>query len=381
MKAAALLAFAAAIAVPPLIATQKTLPLDQWQRHVIDSSRPWRAVFITASDLDGDGWKDVAAGAWWYRNPGRAAADWKRQTFGTPLNNMAAVYDFDDDGRPDVLGTTGEGSVQSGEFVWARNEGGGKFSVGKAATCKGDFLQGVAVAQFHPREPLTVLLSWHHGDLGQLGLMKLTVPSHPKTAGWNCEKLTDFSKEEELTVGDINRDGKRDVLLGTAWLENKGPGQWQPHILYNTQDWGDRNRLVDLNRDGRLDSLVGYWAETGDTKLAWYEQGRDAAKPWPEHVIAMMMRPMSIDVGDLDGDGDMDIVAGEHNLKQPGESRLILFENADGRGGSWRQHLIFKGDEHHDGAQLVDIDNDGDLDVISIGWSHPNVVLYENKAR
>lgn len=36
------------------------------------------------------------------------------------------------------------------------------------------------------------------------------------------------------------------------------------------------------------------------------------------------------------------------------------------------------GDEHHDGAIVTDIDDDGDLDIISIGWSHGRVLLYEN---
>jgi len=34
--------------------------------------------------------------------------------------------------------------------------------------------------------------------------------------------------------------------------------------------------------------------------------------------------------------------------------------------------------EHHDGAVLADIDDDGDLDILSIGWSHGRVLLYEN---
>jgi hypothetical protein len=42
--------------------------------------------------------------------------------------------------------------------------------------------------------------------------------------------------------------------------------------------------------------------------------------------------------------------------------------------------VVYTGDEHHDGAQVADIDGDGDLDIISIGWSHDRVLLYENKA-
>src|SRR6185436_20178966 len=99
--------------------------MDRWERHVIDPARPWRAVYILPADLDGDGWKDIVTGAWWYRNPGSAGGTWKRSEIGMPLRNMAAIHDFNGDGKPDILGTTGEGSQKSGEFVWARGDGKG----------------------------------------------------------------------------------------------------------------------------------------------------------------------------------------------------------------------------------------------------------------
>ena len=103
------------------------------------------------------------------------------------------------------------------------------------------------------------------------------------------------------------------------------------------------------------------------------------AEPWPERVIAIdVVGPMSVGVADLDNDGDQDVVVGEHNMTSPADARLLLYENTDGTGTSWRVHLVHEGDEHHDGAELVDIDADGDLDILSIGWSHDRVVLYEN---
>jgi hypothetical protein len=71
---------------------------------------------------------------------------------------------------------------------------------------------------------------------------------------------------------------------------------------------------------------------------------------------------------------------GEHNYKDPATAKLHILENTDGRGGQWKDHVISVGDEHHDGAILADMDNDGDLDIISIGWKNPRVLLYENRA-
>lgn len=352
-------------------------PLDRWERHVIDGEKPWRAIFITAADLDGDGLEDIVTGGWWYKNPGDSGADWTRQTIGAPLNNMAAVYDFDGDGHLDVLGTQGQGADTNAEFVWARNDGTGTFTIfDNIEAGDGDFLQGVAVERFQPGGPLEVALSWHAAGKG---IQMLAVPDNPTGETWSRRQASPTSQDEALSVGDIDGDGQPDLLLGTRWLRNAGD-TWQAYTLHDTGGDPDRNRLADINGDGRLDAVVGFEAISTPGKLAWYAQGSDPAALWTEHVIDTVIGPMSLDVADMDGDGDLDVVVGEHNTADPASAKLYVFENVDGTGTSWQKHLVYTGDEHHDGAQVVDIDGDGDLDIISIGWTHGRVLFYENTA-
>ena len=345
--------------------------LDSWDRHVVDSNKGGQAVLIDAGDLNGDGLPDIVTGGWWYDNPGAASGNWTRSSLGSPLNNMAAIYDFDGDGQLDVLGTEGSGSNSNPNLVWARNNGGGSFSIlDNIESGPGDFLQGVAIAQFQSGGPVQVLLSWHISN----SVYELSLPGDPVNTTWPQGTLASTSQEEDLSVGDIDRDGDLDVLLGTKWLRNDG-GTWSTQTLSNSSGLPDRCRLADINNDGRLDAVVGWEFES---KLTWYEQGAVATDLWTERFIATdFYAPMSMDVGDIDKDGDIDVVAGEHNLSNPGSARVHVFENVS-NGASWTQHEVYTGDEHHDGTQLVDMDNDGDLDIISIGWSHNRVLLYEN---
>ncbi|HWQ96138.1 MAG TPA: VCBS repeat-containing protein [Candidatus Methylomirabilis sp.] len=351
--------------------------LDPWERHIVDIEKPWRSIFITSDDMDNDGNKDIITGGWWYKNPGTRGKNWIRQTIGQPLNNMAAVYDFDGDGDMDVLGTPGKGSDPNAIFVWGRNDGSGKFSIlNNIEPGDGDFLQGTAAGNFHSGGPVEIALSWHEEGKG---IQMLTLPSDVSKDMWSLRHISNISQDEALSQGDIDMDGDIDILLGTRWLNNDR-GSWKPYTINPTGGLPDRNKLADINGDGRLDAVVGFEAVSIPGKLVWYEQVDEASSTWKEHIIANVVGPMSLDAADMDNDGDPDVVVGEHNLKKSSEAKLFFFENSDGKGNIWNKHIIYTGDEHHDGAQTIDIDNDGDLDIISIGWSHGRVLLYENKA-
>ncbi|MEK9136210.1 MAG: VCBS repeat-containing protein, partial [Bacteroidota bacterium] len=179
-------------------------PLDQWEKHIIEPVVPRRALWIVAADIDRDGKKDIVTGGWWYKNPGAPGGTWTRQEIGAPMNQMAAVYDFDGDGDLDVFGTQGIGSEPNSTFAWARNDGSGNFTIlTNIQSGQGPFIQGVAIAKFAVGRPLEVALSWQDAVGGS---QMLTVPSDPSTGTWTWRQFSTTSQGEGIDAKDIDRD-------------------------------------------------------------------------------------------------------------------------------------------------------------------------------
>lgn len=348
-----------------------------WERTVVDADKGARAVFIDHADINGDGWPDIVTGAWWYENPA-GSGSWTQHTIGDPLNDMLAVFDADNDGDLDILGSQGQGSTRSRDFAWAENDGSGNFTVRTNIESVDDagFLQGVVVTDWDENGRSDIILSWNGN---RNGTQSLSPSANPTTDTWPLTEITPTSLGEEVDAADIDGDDDIDITLGTIWLENDD-GTWIEHTAHNpAQGEPDRVQLADMDKDGDLDVVIGYGHDT-TTLLAWYEQPDDPTQLWDEHVLGSLISPLSLDVIDFDSDGDMDVLAGEHNLDVPNQTRTVFYENLDGSGDSWQPHIVWVGDEHHDGTQIADMDQDGDYDIISIGWTHGRVVLYENVA-
>ncbi|MAI32186.1 MAG: hypothetical protein CMM07_11025 [Rhodopirellula sp.] len=369
-----------------------------WVRHVIDDNRPGQATAVFAEDFDGDGRKDLVSGGSWYRNPGALGDQWERSELGSGATDAALVHDFDRDGRPDVLatgwraygyqtpfweklanwvaGSRAKEGNHGERLVWARNLGAGEFEIlENIQTASGDLLQGSAVFPVEDNNEERVLLSWHAAGEG---LQSITVPKEARDKEWEWSEFSSLSLDEALTVADLDADQNPDVILGTVILYGRGAGDRETVWIDEEGLKPDRNVVSDLNGDGLPDIVVGFEAvsETGD--LVWYQQLSEEGS-WTKHLIARLTGPMSLGVADMDDDGDQDVIVGEHDLRNPERARILWFENRN-NGESWLPRLIHQGDEHHDGALVVDLDADGDQDVVSIGWGHQNVIVYESSA-
>jgi VCBS repeat protein len=84
-----------------------------------------------------------------------------------------------------------------------------------------------------------------------------------------------------------------------------------------------------------------------------------------------------MDVADMNKDGLVDIVTGEHR----GSKKVIIWENVK-QGTSWVPHVVDSWRESHLGARAVDLDGDGDLDIVSIAWDrYQDLHVWRNEAQ
>jgi hypothetical protein len=319
---------------------------------------------------------DIVAGRYFYRNPGKdMSAKWDRTVLpGNSSIDAMLILDVDDDEYGDVIAEDLpdvywlEADDTQGTS-WTIRTKIGEIPSGPHNTSA----QGYTAAQIVPDGKPEILLS-------SRGVYYFEIPPDPEKGNWPRQRITDSPNSEEgIGAGDMDNDGDIDVCgsinsdaepNAVGWYENPGDGgkDWPYHQVSTVGKWADRFYMADLNRDDRMDIVISTANGTEDG-VYWFEAPPNPRDPnWEKHTVIMQDLSNSMDVADIDNDGDTDLIVGQHYTNKIMTPRkLHIFEN-DGS-GNVTQHLIHTGVESHLGARVFNLDGDGDLDIVNIGWA------------
>lgn len=418
------LAFAVSTYTP--VPDPATVP---WTRHTIKAGAANRdgADGARLGDFNQDGLTDVIVSyeesslVAAYVNPGPAnvTGAWSETIIGSsPDVEDSFFVDVDGDGRLDVVSSEETGSASNPQ---------GNIRIHFAPTTgdvtnSSNWTDHVAISaaanieewifsnafQVDGANGIDIIAGGKRSDLSGSGspgssIGWLEAPADPRTnpAGFAYHEIDEVGWTMSVINSDMDGDGDLDIVLtdrarsdrSARWLENPSinpdgislTGSWNSHLIGAAGEEVMFMDLGDLDGDGDEDAVV----PTRDGKLFWMERLDASGENWLTHNIAF---PVSVGEGkaariaDINGDGQMDIAL-TFGVAD-GLSGLVWLEyQNDPTDFNWKRYEISGLDgSKFDLAQLIDLDGDGDLDLITTDEGEfgadtgLGVVWYENPA-
>lgn len=344
---------------------------------------------IAAGDIDGDGDTDLVSGRNWYSNPDwvprplRTIEDWN----GYVQSNGDFLWDVNGDGRLDVVA----GSFLPTQVFWYENPGPKGLRLGhlwvkhllvdtKISSNEGQLMEDLD----GDGRPEWIVNSWQKNVPAMAWRWSESAPENDTTGPSQMtlipHQLGARANGHGMGVGDINGDGKLDVLMGQGWYEQPANDPWKSPWTFHPE-WDFQASLpmivCDLDGDKRNDIIVGKGHDFG---LAWYRQGdasSDGKIEWVEHPIdKTYSQPHTLAWADIDADGQPELITGKrvlaHNGGDPGatEPACLYYYDWDQKNRVFKRHLI---EEGHVGCGLqivtAHLSDDDKVDIAVAGKS------------
>ncbi|WP_178987366.1 T9SS type A sorting domain-containing protein [Winogradskyella schleiferi] len=180
------------------------------------------------------------------------------------------------------------------------------------------------------------------------------------------ENINSIHSLNSTFASDLDGDGDLDLLSAArwndriSWYENmNGLGLYgEEQVLSYDADGASSVVAADIDNDGDNDVLS---SSQYDNKIAWYEnidgQGTFGS---PQVISTNAMNALRVSTADLDGDGDLDVLSASFD-----DAKIAWYENTDGLGTFGPEQIIIIADYSAEFVLPVDIDNDGDIDVLT----------------
>ncbi len=307
---------------------------DFTKRHKICDLEPIDDYYDDFSDfpmdVNGDGYLDIITGAWWgetlrwRENPKGKPVEWKTHDIAKVGNiERATFHDIDGDGDIEIIPNCPGKPVVVFKLVRdARGKGTGEFK-------------------------------------------QFTAFDGPNTHGHG--------------FGDINGDGRDDIVLANGWLEapeDPFSGTWEHHPEFDLGGASVPILVHDVNGDGLNDIIVGQGHDYG---LAWWEQQKNAEgqRTWIKHDIDPdRSQYHEMQLVDIDNDGELELITGKryraHVGHDPGSNDPVGLYYFKINGGKFERVTIDYGPpDKASGAGIYlwieDLDGNGWKDIIAPG--------------
>lgn len=296
--------------------------VGQWQKQVIDKHIRI-PISVDTADLDGDSRLDLVVAAFrdnelvWYRNN---FPSWTKYTIDTAAMGITFAYcgDMDGNGTMDVVASL----LRTGQLVWYENA--------------------------HP--------TWKKHII------------NPRT-----------EQADMVAIADINRDGSPDIVNAgnivqggdIIWYENRHP-DWIRHVIEEGDSCYYGIYAFDLDRDG-LEDLIGTMNK--ENKIVWFKN-ENKGLTWSKHIIDdHLVNACCIGKGDLDGSGNVDIVASSGGTYLPGD--LLVWYKIQQT--DWIGYIIDRDQEGITWPAITDMDHDGIQDIAVTVYEQNSVIWYQNR--